>query len=373
MCQSKARPRWPQRAAVPALCHRPLRHSSAAYALAISLGADYIEPDVMISSDGVAIVMHSFDISETTDVASRSEFVSRRWTFQHDGLDFAGWFTFNFTASELRSLRLRQRYSFRSSLYNDLFPVLTLDDAIAIAQSTRRPDGEAAGLYIESKVPQVFHRFGLPIERIIVDTLSARGLQGDTGANATVPVVLQSFDPASLARFRGLTSWPLVQLLLQPSAQPTLGALLMSTPLADVAGKVHAVAPDLRGLFAKGSVEALAWVQRAHDLKLAVHVWTMRPEPQFSFSSRAAASDNGTEIVAAQLRLLQNAEVDAVFIENPQDAANLWIEPSQTQQSADVVAVTAWVLALVCFVAFFSFLKMRRDSKGFRRFEDSKI
>jgi glycerophosphoryl diester phosphodiesterase len=327
----------------------------------------------MISRDGVAIVMHSFDISETTDVADRAEFAGRKWTFQFDGLEFSGWFTFNFTAAELCSLRLRQRYAFRSSLYNNIFPVLTLDDVIKIAQSMRRPDGNLAGLYIESKVPQIFQKFGLPIERIIVDTLSARGLQGRNGNNISVPVVLQSFDPASLARFRGLASWPRVQLLLQPSAQPAVGAILMTTPLSELAGSVDAVAPDLRGLFAKGSADASAWVQRAHDLKLAVHVWTLRPEPRFSFSSLVTASNNETENVAAQLRLLQNARVDAVFIENPQDAVNTWIEPSAVQRDADVAAVAAWLLALTAAVAFLLCLKLRRDSKGFRRLGDSNV
>ena len=327
----------------------------------------------MISRDGVAIAMHSFDISETTDVASRAEFADRKWSFAFDGLEFTGWFTFNFTAAELRSLRLRQRFPFRPALYNDVFPVLTLDHVIDIALSTRRPDGGFAGLYVESKVPQIFHAFGLPIEQIIVNALSARGLDGGAGANVSVPVVLQSFDAVSLARFRTLSPWPLVQLLLQPSAQPAVGALLMSTPLSQFAGRVDAVAPDLRGLFAQGRSGALAWVQQAHDLKLAVHVWTLRPEPQFTFSPLLPASSNYTENVVAQLRLLQSAEVDAVFIENPQDAVNIWIEPGAAPRSIDVAAVTAWLLTLAAAVVFFFFLKLRRDSKGFHRLAHSDV
>jgi len=137
MCQSKARPRWPQRAAVPALRLRPLRHLPAAHALAISLAAPCIEPDVMMSSHGVAIVMHSFDTSETTDAASRSEFASRRRTFQRDGLDFAGCSTLTLAAPQLRSPRPRQRCSCA------LFPVLVLVDAIATARSTRLGDATA--------------------------------------------------------------------------------------------------------------------------------------------------------------------------------------------------------------------------------------
>jgi hypothetical protein len=160
-------------------------------------------------------------------------------------------------------------------------------------------------------VPQVFLRFGPPIARVITDTLSARGLQGGTAALATVPVALQSFDPATLSRFRGFTSWPLVQPLGQPSAQPTLAALLMCAPL-----------------------------------------------PQSSFSSRAAAaSDNGTEVVAARLRLRRNAAVDAVFIERPQHAAGLWTELSQTHLyfkmisaaiflNADLAAITQRIHSL---------------------------
>jgi glycerophosphoryl diester phosphodiesterase len=329
----------------------------------------------MVSSDGVPIVMHSFDISETTDVASRPEFAARKWSFQFGGLVFVGWFTFNFTASELCSLRLRQRYAFRSRIYDDVFPVLTLNDAISIAQSTSRPDGRPVGVYIESKVPQIFHSFGLPIERIIVDTLVARGLGNParSNSNSTVPIVLQSFDPASLARFRDLTTWPLVLLLLQPSAQPAIGALLMTTPLSQFVGKVDAVAPDVRGLFATGSSDARAWVQQAHDLQLAVHVWTFRPEPQFSFLPAISGARNQTEIVAAQLLLLQDAEVDAVFIENPQDAVNVWIQPRPSQYGIDAIAVTSWLLVLLAAVAFFSFRKFRRDSKGFNRLADSHL
>jgi hypothetical protein len=149
----------------------------------------------------------------------------------------------------------------------------------------------------------------------------------------------------------------------------------MSTPLSNLAGKVDAVAPDLRGLFAKGISGATEWVEQAHALRLAVHGWTFRPEPQFAFSSLLPASHNSTEIVELQLQLLQQVEVDAVFIENPQDAASIWIHPEQhhavesAQQSADLLAVTAWSLALLGAVMFFFVRKLRRDSKGFRPLE----
>jgi glycerophosphoryl diester phosphodiesterase len=112
-------------------------HTLAAYQLAIDQGADYIEPDLVMTRDGVLVARHENEIGETTDVAKRPEFASRRTTRQIDGRAVTGWFTEDFTLAELKSLRARERLPQlrpANTAYDGQFEVPTFAEVIALAK-----------------------------------------------------------------------------------------------------------------------------------------------------------------------------------------------------------------------------------------------
>jgi glycerophosphoryl diester phosphodiesterase len=108
-------------------------HTLAAYELAIDMGADYIEPDLVSTKDGVLIARHENEISATTDVANRPEFANRKTTKVVDGVSITGWFTEDFTLAEIKTLRAKQNFPFRDQSFNGLYEVPTLQEIIDLA------------------------------------------------------------------------------------------------------------------------------------------------------------------------------------------------------------------------------------------------
>ena len=189
--------------------HRP-EHTLAAYALAIRMGADYIEPDLVSTKDGVLVARHEHEIGATTDVARR--FRERRTVKLIDGDTIDGWFSEDFTLAELRTLRVRERESFRTRRYEGLFSVPTFEEVVTLAEREGRRRGRPVGLYPELKHPRYFREIGLPLEERILDVLRRHDLD-----RCDAPVFIQSFDSTSLRRLRPLTTVRLVQ-LVQDSA-----------------------------------------------------------------------------------------------------------------------------------------------------------
>jgi glycerophosphoryl diester phosphodiesterase len=185
-------------------------HTRAAYELAIRQGADVIEPDLVISRDGVLIVRHENEIGGTTDVADRPEFAARRATKTIDGETLTGWFTEDFTLAELRTLRARERLPElrpANTAFDGQEPILTLDEALDIAAAA------GVGIAPELKHPTYFAALGLPMEDAFVAVLERRGL---TGAEA--PVIVQCFEVGPLQRLRARIATPLL-LLARPTAR----------------------------------------------------------------------------------------------------------------------------------------------------------
>jgi glycerophosphoryl diester phosphodiesterase len=238
-------------------------HTIESYRLAIEEGADYIEPDLVMTRDGVLIARHENEIGGTTDVAQHPEFASRRRTQIIDGESMTGWFTEDFSLSEIKCLRARERLSHlrpQNLAYDGHFSVPTFDEIMQLVMSSNRQAGEnrPVGVYPETKHPAHFARIGLPLELSLLDTLRRYRY-----ANSDSPVFIQSFDPNNLRQLRDMTRLPLVQLL-----EHELGDLAEIARHADAIGIAKALATS-------------EGIQAAHAVNLRVHVWTFRAENEF--------------------------------------------------------------------------------------------
>lgn len=276
--------------------HRP-EHTLEAYALAIAMGADYIEPDLVSTRDGVLIARHENEIGATTDVATK--FADRRTTKVIDGDSVTGWFTEDFMWEELRTLRAKERLSLRSHAYDGQFTIPRLVDVIALADSAGRRRGRAVGLYPETKHPTYFRSIGLPLEERLLEALRARGLD-----RRDASVFIQSFEAANLRALRALTRIRLVR-LVQRDDEVTPNALREIATYADgIGANTRLIVPAAAG------APASSLIHDAHAAGLFVHAWTLRPEKEF-----LAARYNGDAL--AEVRELRALGVDGMFVDFP--------------------------------------------------------
>lgn len=275
--------------------HRP-EHTLEAYALAVQMGADYIEPDLVSTKDGVLVARHENEIGGTTDVAVR--FPGRRRSKVIDGDTITGWFTEDFTLAEMRTLRAKERLPFRSHAYDGRFSVPTFDEILALADSLGRVRGRVVGVYPETKHPTYFRGIGLPLEPALLRSLFAHGLD-----RRDAPVFIQSFEDGNLRALRPQTKVPLVYLLSQ-------GPLSAAT-LRDISTFADAVGVNQRMLVdADSAATPTTLVRDAHAVGLKVHVWTLRSESVF-----LARRYGGDPL--AEVREMQRLGVDGIFGDFP--------------------------------------------------------
>jgi glycerophosphoryl diester phosphodiesterase len=238
-----------------ASAERP-EHTLEAYDLAIAQGADFIEPDLVMTKDGILVARHENEIAETTDVASRSEFAGRRTTRTIDGHAVTGWFTEDFTLAELRTLRARERLPQlrpANTAYDGHFLVPTLAEVIALAQRRSRETSRTIGIYPELKHPTYFRAIGLPMEQALVAELARSGLTRHSS-----PVFIQSFEVGVLETLNRLTEVRLVQLLSDDGApfdRPDRPYRTMATPegLAAIARYADGVGPAKALILPRGA------------------------------------------------------------------------------------------------------------------------
>ena len=263
-------------------------------------GADYIEPDLVMTRDGVLIARHENEIGGTTDVARHPEFAARRRTQIIDGETMTGWFTEDFTIAEIKTLRARERLpELRplNSAFDGRFTVPTFDEIMQLAADANRQRGDAAkiGVYPETKHPAHFAGIGLPLEQGVLDTLLRHGYAADGS-----PVFIQSFDPRNLRQLRAMTSLPLVQLL-----EHELGDLDEIAKYADAIGIAKALATP-------------EGVRAAHAARLKVHVWTFRAENEFLPDElKAGDSPAAHGDLDAEIRRFLGRGIDGFFVDFP--------------------------------------------------------
>jgi glycerophosphoryl diester phosphodiesterase len=199
-------------------------HTLQGYALAIRLGADYIEPDLVATKDGRLIARHEPDITATTNVADHPEFANRKRTTMIDGAKVTGWFASDFTLAEIKTLRAIQPLAGRPTQFNGRFKIPTLEEIIALAKRYSKRYHRRIGIYPETKHPTYHRSIGLPLERRLVKILDEAGWN-----RPHAPVIIQSFEPSSLKRLNKLTDLPLVQLIDANDVNPD-GSLDYTAP-----------------------------------------------------------------------------------------------------------------------------------------------
>lgn len=187
--------------------YRP-EHTLASYKLAIEMGADFIEPDLVVTKDGELVARHEPNITATTDVSTRPEFAARKKTRNVDGVAETGWFVTDFTLAELRTLYAKQANPVRDQSFNQQFRIPTFREVLELAKTESARSGRTIGVYPETKHPTYHVDAGLPIEPRLLKLLAEYGY-----TKKDSPVIIQSFEVANLKELRKQTDVRLVQLI----------------------------------------------------------------------------------------------------------------------------------------------------------------
>lgn len=303
--------------------YRP-EHTRSSYLLALAEGVDAVEPDVVFTSDGVAVVRHENEIGGTTDVASRPEFAARRTTKTVDGEELTGWFCEDFTWAELATLRCRERVPHlrpASARFDGEEPPLRLADLLQlVAEAPPAPGGAAVGVVLEVKHATYFGGLGIDVAAAIAGELRRAGW-----ADGERPLYIESFERTVLAALRARRVAATYVYLLE--AQGTA---------ADESAAHGADAATYRDQRSPAGLDALAAevdgisldkatvlhepgiVAAAHARGLRVFTWTARPENAFLDPAfRGAGGDAEFGDYAAEWRALADAGIDGVFVDHP--------------------------------------------------------
>jgi glycerophosphoryl diester phosphodiesterase len=308
--------------------YRP-EHSRSSYELALAMGVDAVEPDVVATKDGALVARHENEISGTTDVASRAEFATRKTTKTIDGTPVTGWFTEDFTLAELKTLRAIERLPQvrpQNTAFNGLYQVPTLDEVIDLARHSVSCQGEPIGVYPETKHPTYFDTIGLSLEEPLVAQLRANGVD-----DADAPVIVQSFEVANLKELDGLTDVPLAQ-LVNSNGRPydfalvgdarTYADLVTPTGLAEIASYADGIGIEKSVAIPRNADGTLGTptpvIADAHAAGLDVHGWTFRRENAFLPAEfRSSGDPAGIGDLAGEIRVFVEAGLDGLFSDNP--------------------------------------------------------
>ena len=263
-------------------------HTRASYELAIKMGADFIEPDLVPTRDGHLVARHENDITETTDVAIK--FPERVAIKMIDGKRIKGCFTEDFTLAEIKTLRAKERLNFRNHANDGTQEILTLQEVIDIAKKATQETGRTIGIYPETKHPTYFRSIGLPLEETLVKILKENGYD-----DPNAPCFIQSFEYQNLQDIRKMIKTPIVFLYEDKHLRPydfvvkgdprTYGDLTKPEELAKIAKFANGIGPFKRLIVPENKDKTLGkpttLVADAHKAGLVVHPYTFRNEPVF--------------------------------------------------------------------------------------------
>ncbi len=310
-------------------------HTLEGYALAIRMGADYIEPDLVATKDGHLIARHEPNISGTTDVEAK--FPGCRRPAIVDGAAEMGCYASDFTLAQIKTLRARQPLAFRPQEFNGRFSIPTFEEVLALAKKHK------VGVYPETKHPTYHQMLGLPLEGRLVAALKKVGWN-----HKHAPVFIQSFEQSNLKQLNRMTGVPLVQLVdandvnpdgtlqyVAPFDRPydwtvsrdprllarTFGFFATDEGLREISTYADGIGPWKRYIVSTrvasdGSLVTLpptTLIERAHRQGLVIHTWTFRNEPQF------LASDYGGNPLNEYRQFFQLG-IDGVFSDFPDTA-----------------------------------------------------
>lgn len=328
-------------------------HTLESYKRAIELGADFIEPDLVATKDGVLVARHEPNITNTTDVATRAEFASRKTKKMVDGVEEEGWFASDFTLAEIKTLRAVQPMADRDQSHNGKYQIPTLQEVLDLAKAEGSKAGRTVGVYPETKHPTYHVNLGLKLEDRLLAVLAQYGY-----TTKASPVIVQSFEVSNLKYLRTKTQIRLVQLvdandvnpdgsmdLTAPYDKPydfavagdarTFASLLTPAGLKEVKTYADGIGPWKPYLIPSKQVDAnkdgkpddlnsdgviderdrvmmpaTDVVKNAHAEGLMVHPYTFRSE-----AKRLASDFKGDP--KAEYKLFYNLGVDGVFSDFP--------------------------------------------------------
>lgn len=309
-------------------------HTLASYAKAIQDGADFIEPDLVITKDGVLVARHENNIAETTDIAMHPEFAGRRTAKTIDGQQQTGWFTEDFTLAELKTLRAKERLPQlrpANAAMDGRFDVPSWPEMIDFAAAEALARGRPVGLVPELKHSTYFAGIGMPLEDRFLDGLAAHWY------TRTAPLVIQSFEIANLRYLRQRLGRPanirLMQLAIATDERPadiaeaggalTFRQMMAPAGIAEIAKYADILAPDTRAIIPLAQDGRLgrptAIVADAHRAGLAVMPWTFRPENHFLAADFRAGADAARNPAGslAEIRAYLAAGIDGFFTDDP--------------------------------------------------------
>ncbi len=313
-----------------AASYRP-EHTAASYELAIDLGADLIEPDVVVSADGVLIARHENELSRSTDVASRPEFAARRTSKLVGATRRTGWFTEDFTLEELRTLRAVERIPDLRPLntaYDGQDGILTLAEVVEIARRRSTP-ARPVRVLAELKKPTWWDQQGLPMVDLVVAELRRLGADRAEG-----PVLLQTFDAPALRRLREALGDDGPRMMQLVDDLPEDEPLLTPAGLREVSTYAQGIAPSRHRIILRDAEQAVTGVSdlvaRAHGAGLSVVPWTLRGENAYlPRHLRRGTDPRAPGDAAGEARLLLALGVDGLITDCPDVAVRVAAELEQ--------------------------------------------
>ncbi|MEV7618538.1 glycerophosphodiester phosphodiesterase family protein [Microbacterium sp. NPDC089321] len=303
--------------------YRP-EHSRSSYELALAMGVDAVEPDIVATRDGVLVLRHENEISGTTDVAAHPEFADRRTTKRIDGVSLTGWFTEDFTWDELSTLRTRERLPkirLSSATFDDGQPILRLPDLLDLVRAGSEEHGREIGIVLEIKHATYFESIGLDLAPLIERDLRAGGW-----ADGELPLIIEAFESTILHRLQKTGIAASFVYLIESTGKPfdlvtSLGrdapdyaSAVTPEGLDRLAGTIDGISVSKKMLLTPGSTI----VADAHARGLRVFTWTCRPENGFLDSRfRAGGGKAAFGDYESEWREIADTGVDGVFVDHP--------------------------------------------------------
>jgi len=288
-------------------------HTLASYQSAIDAGADAIELDLVSTRGGHLIALHDLELSATTDVASHPRFISRRTERLRDRQAMQGWFAADFTLEEIKSLRVRQRLSFRDHSHDGRYEIPTLEEALDLAAAIRSA-GRKLEVYLELKHARWHAASGLPLDQLLLDALRRRNLLSkDCG------ICIEAFEPHVLRSLRPQLNTRIVQLIESPQMTSREALTEIETYANGIGVWKRLIVPTRRQAADEADeshlylAPATTLASDAHAIGLSVDAWTFRDEPRYLAADYAGSS-------RAEYAQFANLGVDGVVTDFPSTA-----------------------------------------------------
>lgn len=277
-------------------------HTIEGYTKAIEEGADFVEPDLVMTKDSVLIARHEPMLGGTTNVADLEQFADRKTKKTIDGVETEDWFACDFTLAEIKTLKAKQPLSFRPQEYNGLYSIPTFKEVIALVKQKSTEKGRTIGIYPETKHPTFHENMNLHISDKLVEVLNEAGW-----TSSDAPVFIQSFEVSNLQYINTKTNIKLIQLLdandvnsdgtldmTAPYGQPydfvvnkdsrTYNDLVTNTGLDFIKTYADGIGPwkpYIIPYFNNKKLKVTDLIERAHARNLMVHAYTFRDESKY--------------------------------------------------------------------------------------------